>query len=38
LVAIVWTGLFDRIQKLDASGLIDAHADLLIAGLKGSKA
>jgi AcrR family transcriptional regulator len=38
LVAIVWTGLFDRVQKLDTSGLIDAHADLLIAGLKGGKA
>ncbi|BCJ91319.1 TetR family transcriptional regulator [Terrihabitans soli] len=35
LVAIVWTGLFDRVQKLDTSGLLDAHADLLIAGLKG---
>jgi AcrR family transcriptional regulator len=38
LVAIVWTGLFDRVQKLDTSGLLDAHADLLIAGLKGGKA
>lgn len=35
LVAIVWTGLFDRVQKLDTSGLLDAHADLLMAGLKG---
>ncbi len=36
LVAIVWTGLFDRIETLDTSGLLDAHADLLIRGLKGS--
>jgi hypothetical protein len=38
LVAIVWTGLFDRAQKLDTDGLLDAHADLLIRGLKGGKA
>lgn len=35
LVAVVWTSLFDKVQKLDTSGLLDAHADLLIAGLKG---
>lgn len=38
LVAIVWTGLFDRVQRLDTSGLLDAHADLLIAGLRGGRA
>lgn len=38
LVAIVWTGLFDRSEKLDTGGLLDAHADLLIRGLKGAKA
>ena len=37
LVAIVWTGIFDRVEKLDTSGLLDAHADLLIRGLKGDK-
>lgn len=36
LVAIVWTGLFDEAEKLDTDGLLDAHADLLIRGLKGS--
>jgi AcrR family transcriptional regulator len=36
LVAIVWTGLFDKVETLDTSGLLDAHADLLIRGLKGS--
>ena len=36
LVAIVWTGLFDKVEKLDTDGLLDAHADLLIRGLKGS--
>lgn len=38
LVAIVWTGVFDRVDKLDTDGLLDAHADLLIRGLKGDKA
>lgn len=36
VVAIVWTGLFDRVEKLDTDGLLDAHADLLIRGLKGN--
>jgi AcrR family transcriptional regulator len=36
LVAIVWTGLFDEVEALDTGGLFDAHADLLIRGLKGS--
>lgn len=38
LVAIVWTGMFDRSEKLDTGGLLDAHADLLIRGLKGDRA
>lgn len=38
LVGIVWTGLFDRTEKLDVAGLLDAHADLLIRGLKGGQA
>lgn len=37
LVAIVWTGMFDRSEKLDTDGLLEAHADLLIRGLKGDK-
>jgi AcrR family transcriptional regulator len=38
LVAIVWIGLFDKAEKLDTDGLLDAHADLLIRGLKGGAA
>jgi AcrR family transcriptional regulator len=36
MVAIVWTGLFDKVAPLDTDALLDAHADLLIRGLKGS--
>jgi AcrR family transcriptional regulator len=38
LVAIVWTGLFDSSERLDTDDLLDAHADLLIRGLKGGRA
>lgn len=35
LVAILWEGLFDRFEPLDAEGLMRAHFDLLFAALEG---
>jgi len=34
LVAVVWTGLFDRFEPLDVRALMKAHLDVLFAGRK----
>ncbi len=38
LVGIIWSGLFSHVEELDTDGLLDAHADLIIRGLKGGAA
>ena len=32
LLAVIWDGLFSKIEPLDVAGLLDAHCDLLTAG------
>jgi AcrR family transcriptional regulator len=34
LVAVIWDGLFDRFEELDAEALMRAHFNLLFAGLE----
>lgn len=34
IIAVVWTTLFDRFEKLDTRGLLDTHVDLLVRGLE----
>lgn len=34
LVAILWASLFERLEPLDAEGMLDAHVDLLMRALK----
>jgi hypothetical protein len=32
LLAVIWDGLFSKIEPLDVAGLLDAHRELLTAG------
>jgi AcrR family transcriptional regulator len=34
LLAVLWEGLFDATEKLDTAALLDAHLDLVLAGLR----
>lgn len=38
LLGVIWNGLFSHVEALDTDGLLDAHADLIIRGLKGGAA
>lgn len=38
LVALLWAGLFERFEPLDAEALFDAHLTLLMRALKGDRA
>jgi AcrR family transcriptional regulator len=38
LLAVIWDGLFSKIEPLDVGGLLRAHCDLLTAGAKKSTA
>jgi AcrR family transcriptional regulator len=35
LVAVLWAGLFERFEPLDAAGLLDAHLAVLMRAFKG---
>ena len=37
LVAILWTGLFERFEPLDVEGLLEAHLAILMRALKGER-
>jgi AcrR family transcriptional regulator len=38
LLAVVWKAVFEKLDPLDAEGLLDAHVDLLVGGGKGRPA